>query len=146
MGVLATYTPEYEEVQIKGAVLRVRGINSDDLGLLVRAHFETVQQILDAVREAQVGPAAGDVAARFILSLAQDAPRLAAQIIALASDEPDQADQAAKLPFAVTIDALTKIGRLTFEEAGGVQGFVNALMALVGGMRKPVSATPTSGA
>ncbi len=142
MGFLATYTPEYAEVSVKGQVMRVRGLSTDDLGLLVRAHLDLVETIMQVVAQSAVGPDAGNQTARFILSLAQDAPELAGQIIALAADEPDQGAAARKLPFPVTIDALQKIGRLTFEEAGGVEGFVNALAALVAGTRnlKPASA------
>ena len=141
MGTLAAYQAETDTVALKGgAVLRVRGLNLHDVSLLVRAHLDTVQTIFDVISAAQAGPAMGDASARFILTLAQDAPTLAGQIVAIASDEPDQGEAAAKLPFPIVVDALTKIGRLTFEEAGGVQGFVTAFAGLVGGMRSPTNA------
>jgi hypothetical protein len=142
MGFLATYTPEYDQVVVKGQAMRVRGLTGDDLGLLVRAHLGTVEAVLQAVKDSAAGPLSGDQTSRFVLMLAQDAPEVVAQIIAIASDEPDQADAARKLPFPVQIDALQRIGRLTFEEAGGSEGFANALAALVAGTRKkPASAT-----
>lgn len=144
MGTLATlsaYTPEYDEVQLpKVGALRVRGVSLDDMELLLRAHLDTVEMIFSLVKTSRSGPAAGEASARFVLALAQEAPAFAAQVIALAADEPDQAAAVRKLPFPVVVDALTKIGRLTFEEAGGVEGFGNALAALIGGLRKPTSA------
>ena len=141
MGFLATYTPEYDQVHVGSQVMRVRGLTADDIGLMVRAHLDTVETIFQAVKTTMDGPVAGDATARFILTLAQDAPEMAAQVIAIAADEPDQGANARKLPFPVQVDALQKIGRLTFEEAGGVEGFVNALAALLAGARKkPASA------
>ena len=143
LATLSAYAPEYADVSLpKGGVLRVRGVSLNDIELLLRAHLNAVETLFALVQGAKVGPEAGDASARFILSLVQDAPDFAAQIIALAADEPDQAATVKRLPFPTIVDALTKIGRLTFEEAGGIEGFGNALAALLGGLRKPTSAKP----
>lgn len=144
MSVLANYTPERAEVAFKGGVLRVRGLTLDDIGLLIRAHLPEFEQMFAIYRGAMDGPAAGDPAARLVLAFAQDAPRLCAQVIAIAADEPDMADAAMRLPFPTVIDALTKIGRLTFEDIGGPVPFANALAGLIGGLRSPASAPTTT--
>ncbi len=62
------------------------------------------------------------------------APGLVAMIIALGADEPDAQAEAMTLPFSVQMDALTKIARLTFTQAGGPKKFLESVAALMRGV------------
>lgn len=140
MAPLASYTQETAEVSVKGVSFAVRGLGLDDVSLLVRAHFDALENLFALYQSATAGPEAGDPGARLILSFVQDAPALCAQIIAIAADEPDRADVIRKMPFPVLVDALLKIGRLTFEDVGGPANFMQALVGLLERARKPTSA------
>lgn len=140
---LAAYRPRTADVAVGAQTLRVRGLSLDDCALLFTAHAHEADLLFDTIKQAiGSGKAAlhGDVLSRLILALTQNAPQIAAQVIALAADEPDQAPAARTLPFPVTVCALREIGRLTFEDAGGPEPFFAALAELIGSMGKPASA------
>ncbi len=142
------YTPPTEQVAFRGGAFTVRGLSTDDLALLVHAHLESMEIVLAIVRDMQNGPVAGDPLARLMLLLAQEAPAMVSHIIAVAAGEPDAADIVRKFPFPVAVDALMKVGRLTFENVGGPENFFAALAVLRDGLapaaKKPTSARPSS--
>jgi hypothetical protein len=75
-----------------------------------------------------------DLMSQMVLALVLDAPAIAADIIAIAADQPDANKQARTLPFPVQVDALTRVGRLTFEAGGGLGNFLAALTKMGSGL------------
>jgi len=59
------------------------------------------------------------------------APALAADIIAVATGEDDAFELALSLPVSVQIEALTKIGPLTFGSEGGTKKFLQTVNLLI---------------
>lgn len=131
---LSSYTPPRERVLLPGGqFFEVSGLSLDHLATLLRAHFAELQVLLDIYQEAAAGPDKGDMFNRLLLILVQDSPDLAANVIALASGEGDDVvAQARLLPFATQVDAVLKIGDLTFRDMGGPKNCLVALSALAG--------------
>ena len=112
----------------------VRGLSFEDVTALINRH--------QIALEALIGMYGKATDADLLQFLIRESPTLAAQIIALASDEPDQEKAVRRLPLPTQIDALTMVAKLTFEEAGGVKKFAEQLAGLFGGIRK---LTPAQG-
>ena len=143
---LSSYTPPRENVAAGDASFSVRGLNLDDVALLMTAYqqqlagayhaFETMQ---DAARPHQ------DLMSQMVLALVLDAPAIAADIIAIAADQPDANKQARLLPFPVQVTALTCVGRLTFEAGGGLGNFLAALAKMGSGLGMTAKSPRLSG-
>lgn len=119
-----------EDVLVGGQSLTVRGISFDDVSLLISRHREALETAISSV--AQAG---GDTGA-ILAPLIQQLPELAAQVIACATDAPELAEKARKLPVTAQLDVLLAVGRLTFEEAGGVKKFAEQLADLFRGIKQ----------
>lgn len=126
---LADYEPEREQIDYKGrGFVTVRGLNPDDLSILVRAHLTELRVFYASVRS--TGELSLDET--MMVKMLTDAPGIAARIIAIASDEPDAADAARKLPMPFQLKILLAIARLTFEDVGGPLVFMAMLGEMVG--------------
>lgn len=74
---------------------------------------------------------ARSVGSRFGQTLLDKAPRLAADIIAIASGEPHAWENAQRLPFTVQIEALEAVVELTFNGEEGSKKAMEALSKMV---------------
>lgn len=126
---LNNYTPERHEFVLKGGSFHVRGLSLEDVSRLVNHHLPDLEALFDLFSSGQLD---SDSNLRpLVMSLVREAPGLAANLIALASDEPDSAKQAATLPAPVQIDAILKIGDMTFSEVGGIKKGMEGIAALL---------------
>ena len=128
---LADYEPIRASVEFKGGSLQVRGLALDDIALLMRGHLDDLNPLVDLYMQESQKENDISAMAKHIIALVREAPGLVANMIAMASDEPDLVDKARTLPMAVQIKAVQQIGVLTFEEAGGPKKFVESLIGLV---------------
>lgn len=132
---LAAFQPEKIEIKHRKVTFEVRGLSMTDLSSLVRTHYTDLEALFTIYEnEAVTGGVNAMSIARYGTSLIKDAPGLVGHIIALAADEPEMVDNAMRLPMLVQIDALKAIGKLTFEEVGGVKKLIAELSNLVGQM------------
>lgn len=97
----------------EGNFIVVRGLSLADITALVDGFRPQLEQVFSMI-ESQTDLTLEDGAA-MAYTMIQSFPRLVAKGIALAAGEPDEADTVLDLPGATQIDALEKIGRLTFE-------------------------------
>lgn len=136
---LSDYQPERAAVSFKGGSFEVRGLTFDDLSLLLRAHYNDLEDLVKLYDDSSAEFLTGRGLDRFVLKLATDAPGLVASVIVLATDtRGDDAEAKARgLPFPLVVDALGKVGKLTFEEAGGLANFMRTAHALLGGLLPP---------
>lgn len=134
---LSEITLPTETISVGKASFSVRGLSFDDMSALIGRHQGVIESLLGRYDSKTPG-----VEAELIQVLVRESPTLAAQAIALASDEPEQEAKVRRLPMPVQIDALTVIAKLTFEETGGVKKFAEQLAGLFGGLRNVVT-TPT---
>lgn len=139
---LADFQPETLTVTYKKTKFDVRGLSLIDLSSLLRTHMNDLESLFDMYEQESQGLNFGNIAlAKYATRLIADAPGLVSHIIALACDEPDQVNQAQRLPMITQIEALKKIGTLTFEEVGGVKKLIEEMGNLVGQFR-PESQQP----
>lgn len=138
---LADYSPERVAIGFKGGSFQVRGLSLDDVSVLMKDHLADLDELL-VLYSRNVDPQMTVAAtAQYAVTLVREAPSLVANVIALASDEPDAIDNARRLPLPTQVDALKAIGQLTFEEAGGAKKFFESLKELVMRVRPPLTMT-----
>ena len=142
---LSAYLPERHEVVLKGGSFFVTGLSLNDFATLLKNHLSEMDRVFDLIgggMDLQSGNM--EAVASTLLS---EAPGLVANIIAVAAGEPGSSTQAARLPFPVQLQTLVEIGRMTFEETGGVKKSLAILMELMGriGMeaKNPTLESPT---
>jgi hypothetical protein len=139
---LAEFQPERLTVTAKGVSFDVRGLSIIDISSVIKLHMNDLEALFDMYEQEAQGLSFSNVAlAKYATRLIQDAPGLVAHIIALACDEPEQVNNAKRLPLIAQIDALKKIGKLTFEEVGGVKKLIAEMSDLVSQFR-PASSQP----
>lgn len=138
---LADYKPKREQITFSGGSFSVRGLGLDDFAVLINEHLADMDSLFDLYDEASRQDARVAEIARFAIVLAREAPALTANVIALASDEPDTVEQARRLSLPVQVNALKAIGTLTFEEAGGFRKFAESLTSLLTAIRPTVMKT-----
>jgi ParB-like chromosome segregation protein Spo0J len=123
-----------DKVSFQGGVLELRGLALIDVSVLVRNHMDELNRLLGLYDNEQTRATALAEAANFAIALVKESPQIVAQMIALASDEPDEIAVAERLPLPVQVEAMRKIIEMTFEEAGGAKKFLDSLLTMVGGM------------
>lgn len=149
---LASYRPPQQDIAAGTVLLKVRGLNLDDVALLIQAHEANLLGAYHAFENLMNGEATHqNLLSRVIMDLVIQAPAVTADIIAIACDEPDASAAARKLPFPVQVQALTTIANLTFEAGGGLGNFLAALRQIAEGtgaatpMRSSKLDSPVSG-
>lgn len=131
---LKNYEPARHEMSISGGSLSLRGLSLEDVSSLVNHHLRDLEAIFNLFTNGGIERLDDIQFERLAMSIVQEAPGLAANLIAIASDEPEEAKQAAKLTFPVQIAALTTIGDMTFREVGGWGKGLEGIAALLGRM------------
>lgn len=139
---LADYTPARTEIFHHGKpMLTVRGLNTDDISALVRHHIQDLQTLVKTFSpDGKLLPENPNVDA-LLFSLITKFPTTAARMIALAADEPDQIENARKLPFPLQMEIALNIVKLTFEDVGGPLAFAGIVRHM---MAELSSASPRS--
>lgn len=133
------YQPERRAVTVKGQELgQVQGLSLESLATLVQTHLpdmEAVVEIFDRNNAGQLVTAQEWL--KLAVPLISQAPGLAANIIAIAGDEPTAAPMIQKWPGSVQAAALFDIFELTFSEVGQVKKLVGLIATI-----KQTSSTP----
>lgn len=114
---------QFAEAAVTGG-LTVRGLSFVDISSLVRDHYALLAKVFDGVKTDE------DFDVKKIVGkFAPAMPPLVAAIIAHGCGEPKSIDVAARLPFGVQIEAVQKIGELTFAIEGGAKKVFQMVMA-----------------
>ena len=131
---LKNYKPRRHEFDLgDGQTLSVRGLSLNDISVLVEHHLPDLESLFDMFSDATAQSDAQFEA--MVVNLLQRAPGLAANIIAVAADEPDEPQAAEMLPAPLQVNILLKIGTFTFEEVGGVKKGMEGIVALLSKMK-----------
>jgi hypothetical protein len=141
---LKKYRPRVETILAGEETVALRGLNVNDVSILLDAHRPMIEQMVGLMNDMEQGTSLESRVDRLIVESIQRAPDLVAGIICLAADEPDAADQAKSLPFAVQVEALVHVFTLTFQETGGLGNFLAVLRRVLDGAKalKPLQASP----
>ncbi|AAQ63365.2 tail length tape measure protein [Burkholderia phage BcepNazgul] len=126
------YKARRTTIPVGEETLRVRGLSLTDVAQLVDKHLKDIDTLMEAYSAHTTDVFMNQSGDILIQMLTRDAPELVGKMIALACDEADRkADDyeeqlealadvfATELSFSVQIEALTAIGKHTFEDAGG---------------------------
>jgi hypothetical protein len=126
---LVEYVPERTPIAHKGKTLvTVRGLNYEDVTVLVRAHLKDISRLFAGFKEKKLLPS--DIEP-MLLDLLTSSPQTAATIIAIAADEPDYSAAALKLPLSLAVTILYELVRLTFEYVGGPLVLVTLILIIM---------------
>lgn len=126
---LSNYKPESRQVVLQGGSFQVEGLSLEDVSVLVREHLPDLEGLFDLFQKANISASTDLVPV--VQSLVSQAPGFAANLIAIASREPDAAPQAAKIPFPKQVEIILEIGDLTFKETGGIKNSWELVVALL---------------
>lgn len=132
---LSDFKPETRTVSGRGYSFDVRGLGMNDIASMMRTHMDDLENVFKLYEQHSGDEITTVALGRFALALVKDAPGLTAHAIALASDEPQAVENAARLPFMAQVSALKEIGQLTFVEIGGVKKLIENLDGLLNGLR-----------
>jgi hypothetical protein len=122
---------KFAEASVTGG-LTVRGLSFFDIAPLVGQFGPELTAVYENVsgNDVNLNALIGDLVGK--------APPLVGAIIASGCGEPEQTETAMRLPIAIQIEALQKIGELTFATEGGAKkvftmviGMLNGTSALV---------------
>lgn len=142
---LTAFQPKTEKVEIPGGDhFVVRGLALEDLTVLLRTHYNTVERLYEryvgesaaayALQhiEDEAGIAGLDISGvkGVVLESIDAAPALIGDVIARAADEHEHPELARLLPIGVQIDATEKIIRLTLEAEGGLEKLVESVRTI----------------
>lgn len=132
---LADYRAAKAEIVCPGGVtFEVRALSLADLGAIVRIHRDATEEIVAQLnRHAEAG-ATVEVMIQTVMVTISEAPPVMATVIAFACDEPDQIAQARDLPLTVSIEALNRIGELTFTDIAQLKKAIASVKQLMGGV------------
>lgn len=123
MSQLETLIIPSETVTVGEQTLTVYGLGLPHITYIVRHHR---QVLADLYVKAITGELPGSVE-EIAMGIMDDFAPLAGLVIACGVGEPEQASKAAQLGFAVQVDALEKISKLTLEGEGGLEKLMESV-------------------
>ena len=137
---LSQFKPLTKTVDVPGHgfSIEIRGLNFNDLTILIQNHRETIEKLFEDYNDTEAS------AESLLSGLLTKSPRFCAEVIALACDEPESVGNAEKLPLNVQLDALITVGQMTFEEAGGVKKFFEQVVVVIKGVTGVMEKLPAS--
>jgi len=131
------------------ASVTVRGLNFADLTKLMNEHGAAMVLLFGRVwAQAKTGTLDGKSVGELIQTSLMEMPELAASMIAIAVDEPDATDMAAKLTPGVQIEILMAAIEHTFVSEAEVKKLVEAvttMMEKAGGLATTLTGASTDG-
>lgn len=137
---LVGYKPPVGTVEFVGGSFEVKGLSLNDVSVLVQANLQDMEVLFDTFDKG-IGDGTNMDFTTIASTLLSHAPRFVTNAIALACTEDagfeEKLSAAASLPLPVQVEAIKKVGSLTFEEAGGVKKFLEGLAFLKGSLRAP---------
>lgn len=127
-----------QKVTVRGEEVTLRGLSARDVLTLLLEHREDMDALVAQAQDVGTDEAMAN-AESMVLGLLRDAPELVAKAIALAADEPDAAEVVARLALPDQLELIMAVGRLTFEEAGGVKKFLENVVVVMRASRTTLS-------
>lgn len=117
------------EIKVGENSFHVRGLCADDIIFALVTDQEGVEKAVDLFKAGDFENPQHQI--KFISTFAVQIPALAAQLVACASDEPDQAEKVARLPFPKQVEALQAIAELTLVEPDSLKKLLGHATAIM---------------
>lgn len=111
---------------------KVRGLNVDDLAILITNHLQPISEALALYSASRKDIYSSRNLHSFVISTASQFPVLISEVISLAADEPSLRGK--KLAMGVQVAALDAILKLTLDEVGGLGNLSLVLANLAKGV------------
>lgn len=136
---LAAYRPITTKFKTGNVEFDIRGLNVNDLSILIQTNLENFETLFSlgesAFSKAKLDTLnQGDIQS-LASSLATAIPGFIPAVIALVAveDSPYEArlNAASQLPFPLQVEIMFAVGKLTFDEVGGVKKFLSLLGQLL---------------
>ena len=115
-----------------GKTGEVRGLNADDLAVLITNHLEPISKAVKLYADSRKDVFTNKTMQQFIIQSASSFPQLVSEVISIAADEPTLKSK--KIALGVQVAALNEIVRLTLEEVGGLGNLSLVLASLAKGV------------
>lgn len=121
----------------------VWGLEPSHIAYLLQEQREALEHFY---AKAAAGELQMDDYSAIATQLVKQAPILLGSIFACGCRQPDRlvAENLSRLPFTVQLDALEKIGRLTFASEGGAKKVLETVIAMMAGMTALQDSRPPS--
>lgn len=142
---LADIVVETQTVTFPGGDFILRGISFDKLArLMVAGNRADIEAVIEELSVAMNAADKKDEGALLdtLKGLLVKLPALAAKMIAICANEPDEWQKVEDLSMATQLDALLAIGRLTFNSEDAIKNFVSGVMTLTDSIAKVNDLTP----
>lgn len=137
-------TVDVENAEGGTTTLTLYGLGADAVAFLAQEHGPVLGALYNAAIKGEIN--VGNVE-QSVVRLLNEAPLLAASVIAFGCREPEAMEQAADLPVGVQILALQKIFHLTFASEASLKKvgeIVSTLGAAMNGLLSPAPSTSGS--
>lgn len=108
----------------------VRGLSSDDIGLLVVNHLDTMMEITTVYIQTNKDVFAATNLTDMAMLVAREFPAFVSEVISVVTDEPTLRDK--KLPILLQLQILTAAIHLTVEDSGGLGNLTAMLQSAFG--------------
>lgn len=137
---LAEYTPKRRKVLFDGGEFEVRAVSLSDVAGLISRHQDAVDRVAAILRaQEQFDFTDAQMTGEILLNVARESPYLVADLISSCADEPEAYEGAFRLPLTVQVDALQKIGEITFADMAALKKFAAGMKNLLTGLRQPAT-------
>lgn len=138
MAGLAALDVPTRTVRVGDAGVTLRGLSFEEIGALMLEHGDAFGRLESALGAGGMADPAAETSG--LMELLQLAPGLIERAIAMASDEPDQADKVRRLGAGFLQEAALAVWELTTEPAGGGKKFISRLVQLFSAARENLPA------
>lgn len=132
---LADYQKQTRTFELKGGSFTVEGLSFDKFAKLIREHLTDIEAVINLVDSANSGNLDFNEAdvEKIVIAIAEEAPGLVANVIALSSgeDDPKAVIAASTLPLPVQISVIMEVVNLTFSEVGGIKKALETITSLL---------------
>jgi hypothetical protein len=126
-----------ETIESSAGDFTVRGLNLDDIVAIVNAYRPELTELFGQIQSDGENFSLADPTT-LAESLGKAAPGSVAMIIAYGADEKD-VDLVRAIPFPAQLEALEKIGKLTFATEGGPKKVVEIIIRILKGAMQTVA-------
>lgn len=116
-----------ETFQVGDVTVTVRGIGASDLGYILEKHRSSLSTIGTSLSEAHQS---GSAPTEIMIRMAKELPDVAFTVVACGAGDRNAEDVVRVLPFPLVVQMLNTIGRLTFAQYGGLQGFIGQVISM----------------
>lgn len=133
--------PTIDVALSESATFPVRGLAVEDISRLVQRHAPALQLAFNKFLAMRSDDSLKESTLADLLSMfLSDFPDAVADVIALAADEPAQAEKVRKLPFGVQFAALEAVAVLTFTSEAEVKKTIETITRALVAVTNTVSA------